>query len=309
MQFGKKPPPSDLNRHRVVKSDKSAPNAFSYHTNRSERNTSGQGRVPTINMDRSANDRSVSKAKSLLVVGLLILVLILVIIASWVSSNADIKIVQPDGFNYSIHNLNQYRQDAAKAINSSFFNHFKMTLNTTQINTSIESGHPEIEYASISAPLIGSKPTVYIQLQRPILIYNNSLGSYVVDANGVIIAQSSSFSTNQLSAFNSVDSSINNQLRPGQQVLTQQNVSFIETVAQALKIKNIPVSKMVLTPAAAELDVYIQGQPYFVKFNIYQTDALQQVGTYLATLATLKQQGKTPTQYIDVRVDGRAYYK
>lgn len=285
------------------------PNAFSYHANRSERQGAGQGRVPTINMERTGKERSVSAYKRLVVLALFVFALIFAVFTSWVSSSPEIKIIQPTGFSYAVHSASQYQQAASKALGASLYNHFKMTLNSTQVNNSIEQTYPEIEYASVTVPFVGATPTVYIQLQRPALIYGTSTNSYIVDSDGVIIAGSSALSPKELAGLYTVNNSANNQLNLGQQVLTQQNVTFIETVAQALKTKNVAVSKMDLTPAAAELDVYIQGQPYYVKFNIYQTDALQQVGTYLATLATLKQQGKTASQYIDVRVDGRAYYK
>ena len=65
---------------------------------------------------------------------------------------------------------------------------------------------------------------------------------------------------------------------------------------------------MTLPPAASELDVKIAGKPYFVKFNLQADDARRQAGTFLATQAQLQRKGITPAQYIDVRVEGRAYY-
>ena len=63
-------------------------------------------------------------------------------------------------------------------------------------------------------------------------------------------------------------------------------------------------------PAAEnELDMYLTGQSYYVKFNLADSSPLQEVGTFLAVRQNLQQQGITPSQYIDVRVDGRAYYK
>jgi hypothetical protein len=66
---------------------------------------------------------------------------------------------------------------------------------------------------------------------------------------------------------------------------------------------------MTLPPAASELDVQIVDQPYFIKFNLENDDPRQQVGTYIATQAYLTSQHITPAHYIDVRVDGRAYYE
>ena len=73
--------------------------------------------------------------------------------------------------------------------------------------------------------------------------------------------------------------------------------------------KHITITSMTLPPAADELDVHLTGVNYYIKFNLANDDARQQVGTFLATQAQLKSQGITPGQYIDVRVDGRAYYQ
>ncbi len=66
---------------------------------------------------------------------------------------------------------------------------------------------------------------------------------------------------------------------------------------------------MTLPVGTSELDVRLAGQPYSVKFNLESGTARQQAGTFLATESKLKSQNVTPAEYIDVRVDGRAYYK
>jgi hypothetical protein len=66
---------------------------------------------------------------------------------------------------------------------------------------------------------------------------------------------------------------------------------------------------MTLPPATSELDVRVAGQPYFIKFNLQSGDARQQAGTFLATQSHLQSQNIVPSTYIDVRVDGRSYYK
>ncbi|MGH7241431.1 MAG: hypothetical protein ACREGB_03995, partial [Candidatus Saccharimonadales bacterium] len=69
------------------------------------------------------------------------------------------------------------------------------------------------------------------------------------------------------------------------------------------------VESMALPPAAYELDVKPAGVGYFVKFNMHEDTARQQAGTFLAVRERLVSQGVTPGSYIDVRLDGRAYYK
>ncbi len=295
-----------LDRHRLANKGED----LLYRTNHSKRQIGLQGRAPLSGMNQSQNVENKPTIKRVIVFSLMVVVFVVVIAGLWVGSNANIKIIMPAGFNYQPHTLNQYRQSAAKAINESLYNHFKITINQNQIENSIKQDFPEINYVSVVAPFIGSRPTIYIQLAQPQLIYATNFGSYVLNSEGVIIDRAAALTKPQPdSLFTVNNTSLTNRPNSGDQVLTQQDVRFIQTVAQALKVKGISLTKMDLVPGAEELEVYPQGDPYYIKFNLYQTDALQQVGTYLATIATLKQQGKAPTQYVDVRVDGRAYYK
>lgn len=236
-------------------------------------------------------------------------VLVVLLIGLYLSSNAKVIIVQPNGYNYMPHSFNQYQKIADNALNSSIYNHFKITISSADVDQQIEQAFPEINDVVITIPVVGSQPTVYIQLTKPALIYSTTRGNYVLDDNGIVIAGVASFKPKDLTDLPVVDSSLNGQLKNGQLVLSALNVNFIQTISLGLKAKNIAINKMVLISGAEELDVYPANQQYFIKFNIHQTDALEQLGTYLATIANLNKQNITPKDYIDVRVEGRVYYK
>jgi hypothetical protein len=54
--------------------------------------------------------------------------------------------------------------------------------------------------------------------------------------------------------------------------------------------------------------MHINGAGYFVKFNLHG-DAREEAGSYLAVKDYLASNQKTPGEYVDVRVENRAYYK
>lgn len=307
----KKKEEQPVRRRPVAVSERSTPVAFSYNANRSadRPRVKAKDRSALGDQEKPSQNNDVSRAKRWAVFAIILIVFVAVMFELHLSSSVNINIVQPMSFQYLPHSLADYSKVTAKAINSSFYNSFKPTLNTTDISDALESAFPELKYVSVTIPLIGSTPNIYLQFQNPELLYATPNGSYVVDSNGVVVAPVQALSSAEVAKLYTVQTMSYNQMTDGVQVLTPQNVTFIQTVGAALKAKNVPINKMVLAPAAEELDVYPTGQPYYVKFNIHQTDALQQVGTYLATVVTLKQQNKTPSQYIDVRVDGRAYYK
>ena len=76
-----------------------------------------------------------------------------------------------------------------------------------------------------------------------------------------------------------------------------------------LTAKQYTISALTLPAGTSELDASLSGLPYIVKFNLQATNARQQVGTFLATAGRLSSQHITPAKYVDVRVDGRAYYQ
>lgn len=286
------------------------PSAFSYHSSRSNRPDSSSNNSRATLMEA---EEGISKfdyrSKRRLVLLILLASLVLVFFVTRVSTAAQVAIVQPSGFNYMPHTLTQYQAASAHAIGASLYNQNKLTLNSGNIANYLEKRYPEIEYAAVTVPLIGSTPTVHIQLAPPALVYSTSQNSYILDSNGNIIGLSSILSQKQITQLPSVEYAVNGSFSNGMQVMSNNNVLFVRIVEAALLAKNIQINKMILVPEAEELDVYPKGVTYYIKFNLHQTDALQQVGTYLATIATLKSKNQMPKQYIDVRVDGRAYYK
>ena len=94
----------------------------------------------------------------------------------------------------------------------------------------------------------------------------------------------------------------------GKSALPGNDVAFIQEVVGQLAAKGLKTSSVVLPRAAEALDVRIEGQPYFIKFSL-QTDAKVAVGSFLAVKQKLDNEHIVPGQYIDVRVEGKAYYK
>ena len=297
-------------RTRLVGRDLRATEAFASHLKSSVRKgVDNGGKAGNRSPEGEGVKAKASKTKRMTIICLLIVLLIAVFLLLSVSTSAKVVIIQPTGFTYQPHSLGQYELATSQDIGSSLYNLNKLTLNSSSIASMLEQKFPEIQYAAVTIGLIGSTPTVYLQLTMPEILFQTPSGSYILNHNGVVITGASSFSSHELNSLPVVDSGLNSRLKLGDQVLGGNNVIFIQTVKAALSGKGQIVSKFVLVPGAEEMDVYISGINYYVKFNLSENDALQQVGTYLAAIANLKQQGKVPTSYVDVRVDGRAYYK
>jgi cell division septal protein FtsQ len=211
-----------------------------------------------------------------------------------------------------------YQAAAHKLFNASAANHNKLTVNATAIASSLRRQFPELQAVSVSLPVFGNQPTVYVRPAKPALLLAASNGSYVVDENGRALAEATASTNLSGLKIPSVTDQSNLQVKLGQQVLPRTAADFIGLVASQFAKQHLEVQSMTLPAAAGELDVYITGKPYFVKFNLQpgrsgqqgsDDSAAVQVGTFLALIKKLEKQGTVPGQYVDVRLEGRAYYK
>ena len=206
-----------------------------------------------------------------------------------------------------LRNTADYQTAADKLLGASLLNRNKITIDTTKIAQELTQQFPELSGVSITLPLFAHRPIVYVEPAHAALVVAADNGAFVVDNNGKALMPGANLPT----AHNLpqvVDQS-GLTVQVNHQVLTSDDVAFIETVIAELSARHVAISSMTLPAASRELDVYISGQRYFVKFNLQNNDARQQAGTYLATAAELQREHATPAHYIDVRVDGRAYYQ
>jgi cell division septal protein FtsQ len=206
-----------------------------------------------------------------------------------------------------LRNKTEYQAAADKLLASSIWNRNKITINTSQISQQLTKQFPELTGVSVTLPLLAHRPVIYLQPARAVLVIAAKDGAYVIDQNGRALMPSANLPT--ASKLPQIVDQSGLHISVGRQVLTSDDVAFVQTIMAELAAKHVSVTSIVLPATSRELDVYIDHQLYFIKFNLANNDARQQAGTYLATVAELKRQHVTPKHYIDVRVDGRAYYK
>lgn len=310
MRLRRKPPQLSNSRRQRPDSDlPRSPSKFAYRASRSDgelnigRNTAGE----TIKSTHATLRRFLLQR-----FGLLVLLVALVISAVNILSLSTEVRVMPlvSGTSASfLHDKSQYQAAASQLVASSIWNHNKLTIDTAHINQQLLSQFPELSSASITLPLLSKRPIVYLQVTEPILILATRDGSFVLDGKGKALLLTGNLSSSVRLSLPVVTDQSGLRVRLNHQALTTDDVSFIQTVSSQLAAKQQTIVSMVLPTASSELDVRVSAQPYAIKFNLQSANAREQVGTFLATQAKLKSQNITPSQYIDVRVNGRAYYK
>ncbi|HSX16188.1 MAG TPA: hypothetical protein VLF40_05330 [Candidatus Saccharimonadales bacterium] len=196
-----------------------------------------------------------------------------------------------------------YTAAGRKLLTSSITNRSKLTADLTGTAKAMQGQFPELQAVSLSLPLMGNRPIMYVQVAQPSLVLRTARGDYALNGSGVVLARLHTLPTGVPTA---VDQSAAIP-RPGKQFLPGSTVSFMRTVAYQLDTAHLKLATFTLPPDAPyEVDVRLEGAAYYIRCNL-QEDALEQSGAIVATLQKLG--GGTPGSYLDVRVPGRVYYK
>ena len=279
---------------------------FSYRSQRSEQ-TSNTGRTFRAQVLNPA-ERFSGFWLQRFGLGILVIVgSVCLITTLGVSPNVKLQQIGPNAESSLFHNQSAYQGAANRLIAGSLTNHNKITINTTKLASELLKAYPELASVTFTMPLVSHRPILYISYTKPALILHNQSGSFVLDTNGKVLVPTGKEAINlglpSVADYSGLQMSLN------RQVLTSGNVQFIRVIATGLQSKHISISRMSLPASASELDVAITGSPYYVKYNLQAQNPLEQLGSFLAVQKHLAGQSIQPSQYIDVRVEGRAYYQ
>lgn len=307
--FKKKPPaPPERLRRNVQQPAQRTNVAFSYYANRAPRPgaTSRDIQQQAEKPIRTKPKRDWSKAlPTIIIAGG---ALVLVVLSLQLGGVPKIETIDNGKGQVFLRDSAAY-EDAASAAFADALNRNKLTVNTDKIAADITKQFPEIETVSVSLPFIGNRPTVYIQPAKPILILSTqSNGLYVLDSSGrALISGNQVPSLSKLGLPVVVDES-GLAIEIGKVALPRLTVRFIDEVVYQLKQQDIIIASLTLPAGTNELHLKMDGVGYYVKFNIYG-NAREESGALIALREQLQTAKKTPKEYIDVRVEGRVYYR
>lgn len=289
---------------------------FSYHassarTDKSSSRKTASGLLWATNKPPGPRPRPQQhRSRKGAVVALLLIAAVLFISNLILSRDPEvIALAGTDGRRLFLRSQDSYYQAARQILNSSPANTNKLTINSGRIAKEMQERFPELEVVSVTLPIVGRKPSIYIQPARPALLLRVSDGGlYIVDTVGRALISASQVSKADKLGLPLVDDQSGLLPELGKNVLPSDSIAFITEVVGQLKAKNIKVTSVSLPKATNELDIRVEGKPYAVKFNL-RGDARAEVGAFLAVKQHLERENKTPSSYIDVRVDNKAYYK
>lgn len=204
-----------------------------------------------------------------------------------------------------------YREASVSALKD-FQNRNKLTFDEKTLSGALKSKFPEVSSVSVDLPLFGLTPTIHLDIAGPSLVYRGAEGTFggaerlIIDAKGTVIGPLSEFPSTKDLPLITDESGF--EARAGRPILSLSDINFILIVVAQAKKAKVPIASLTLPKQAQELDLRTSDHSYFVKFYL-RGDALTQAGQFLAARKQFDEAKKQPSQYIDVRISGKIYYK
>jgi len=240
---------------------------------------------------------------------MLALGIVLVLVSLDLSATPTITVLGDASGKIFLRSTPVYQRAARQLFASSVLNSNKVTVDAANIARQLHAQFPELEAVSVSLPIVGHHPMVYLQPATPRLVLTTQQGdAFVINHTGTALIDVAQAPHLDKLHVPTVQDQSGLRLQAGKQALDSNTVTFITEVVAQLQGKGVGAEQLILTPTGSELDAKVSGAGYMVKFNL-RGNAREEAGTFLAVKQQLDAQHKQPGQYVDVRVSGRAYYK
>jgi hypothetical protein len=213
-----------------------------------------------------------------------------------------------DGNTPPYRNHDEYRAEAQRLLNDSLGNKTKLTIQTGEIEQQLLARFPELKAAALRLPILGRRPNLIIEVRSPKLILSTPGKSYILDNSGRAVSELQNLSPDARQGLLVVKDESGLDLQTGSQAITTETVSFISAVSAQLKAQSLTLQEFTLPQVANELDIKLEGLPYYINTDA-SGDARLQIGSFLAVKERLSREGVTPSEYVDVRVEEKVFYK
>jgi cell division septal protein FtsQ len=177
-----------------------------------------------------------------------------------------------------------------------------LTLNSDDLKSELVTKDPRVSTVDI----VRNWPhgiSANIEMKIPVLVWVTGGQRYEVDSNGKVMGQITA-----PSGLPAVNDGSNLPVKAGEQIVTARFSTFVGDVARGLAgVGGLKVISYDVKETTNDLYVKVSGG-YTITLDS-ERGAFEQLGDLKTLLAYLQKQHKKPTEYIDLRIAQRAYYK
>jgi hypothetical protein len=198
-----------------------------------------------------------------------------------------------------------YAQLARDYLRSNWLQATKVTLRSPLLEQQLAEAFPEVASASVSYGLVGRGVVINVtpEIIR-VRVVTESGETHAVNDRGVSVQ----LLTNDTPEIIEITESVGIGTAVGEKMLPQQTLKYITEFERQLRAADLEIASIALPAVANELHAAVEGDGFIGKFDI-AADVRVQAGAFIATRRQLIETNTIPSDYIDVRVAERAYYK
>lgn len=232
--------------------------------------------------------------------------LVAVIILGYVSSLSSRPHVSVQGMQY--RSAADYEKRVQQAFGNDVRNRVKPFLRTKSLEQAISDAIPEAQTVIVSSSLLGHRPEVKIITDVPAAIFSQPNSTdYILSNRGRLLlpAGDTNIPTVSLPIIQNLTGV---QGKAGEQFMRpDETLAFTRLLAQYVADSSKPLFTLTTTPHEITAKELGRGT-YYGKYLLSDTITTQ-YGSLRATEKKLQELGQAPTEYIDVRLVDKAYYK
>ncbi|MBL8159757.1 hypothetical protein JNJ66_04830 [Candidatus Saccharibacteria bacterium] len=179
-----------------------------------------------------------------------------------------------------------------------------MLLDQPRLTAYLQQDRPDIDTAYLTHSPFLPANTVVVRFRTPLVAWNVGGQQFYIDSDGTMFKRlhgnAPTLTVEDASGVLPNDSRTS--------VASKRFIRYLGKLLGAIEHKAIgSVSRVVIPASTRELNVYFEGRDYPVKTHIDRHPE-GQAADIASALQYLDKQGTKP-QYVDVRVEGKAYYK
>lgn len=191
----------------------------------------------------------------------------------------------------------------ATALEHQWFGRNTLLINTGAVGRFVQTAEPGVKTIRVSRHLPGEL-RIAVTERQPSLNWRSGGQLYLLDADGTVLGASKG----QYVKLPAVNDSANLPVKEGSRVVPSQFVAFASAIATQLPpASKLQIAQMSVPQTTSELYVTTD-RGLLIKFDTTRP-AGGEISDLVKVLQQLQALHKTPSQYIDLRVEHKAYYK
>lgn len=207
-------------------------------------------------------------------------------------------------------NVTEYERIIADALAKRPQNKIKFLLDADSVTADIKANLPEAYEVVVYAPLFGRNPEVILTTAAPFaVVLQEGAPTLIMSDRGTLVTEAakSTVDSGQLPTITNQSGTI---FAAGDQLFKPEEMVSLNALQFQYTKGNSQVATTAYQLPQNPREIHVQEGAYIAKYSLQQDSSIaQQFGALRAVQSQLLSQGKTPTEYIDVRLASKVFIK